>query len=338
MIPRMLGSMFESITGLTLQDPWLLLLALLVPIALLVRWRRGAPAVVFGPGTFVERPLPGSWRTRLLPVPRVLQTLGILLAVLALARPVHRVPLPITTEGIDIFLCLDVSSSMAMNDMDQRRTRLEVAKDTAAQFIAGRPNDRIGLIAFARYPDVVCPLTLDHAALTKLLGGLAMVEPDGPEDATGIGTAVARAAQVLGGSTGKSKVVILITDGEENVATRETPDEIGPQQAARIAAELGVRVYAIAAGIGTPDQSGKWIAIDTTQVERLARKTGGEFSQARDAGALTGVYKHINQLETVALDAPRYRVDEKFLPFLLAGLALLLVSRVLKATVLEVLP
>ena len=268
-----MNSLLESLTGLMPLDPWLLWVGALVAVAIGVRRWRGAPAVSFAPSPFVDR-VPRSWRVRLLPLPRVLEALGLLLVVFALARPVHRVELPREAEGIDILLCLDVSSSMAADDMDQRRTRLQVAKDAAAQFIAGRPDDRIGLVGFARYPDLLCPLTLDHRALERFLAEMELVESDGLEDRTGIGTAVARAAQVLRGSLAKSKVVILLTDGEENVATAETPDEIGPLLAGRLCEELRVRVYTIAAGIGRRSRSGEFVALDTTQVRRLAERTG----------------------------------------------------------------
>ena len=146
---------------------------------------------------------------------------------------------------------------------------------------------------------------------------------------TGIGNAVARAAQVLRTSHAKSKVIILLTDGEENVATAETPDEIGPSQAATMCKELGVRAYTITAGIGT---------IDTTQVEQLAVSTGGQFFAARDANAVDRVYELIDRLEKAELEEARYEVQERFLPFLIFGVVLLLLGRLLGATVFEVLP
>ena len=324
-------------TGLTLLDPGFLMLAVLVPLALWARRRRGAPAISFAPAAFSDT-LPRSWRVRMLPVPRALQVAGLLLIVFALARPVHREQLPLASEGIDILLCLDVSSSMAARDMDPQRSRLDVAKDAAARFVAGRPNNRIGLIRFARFPDLLCPLTLDHRALAVFLQDLGMVESDGLEDLTGIGTAVARAAQLLRGSLAKSKVVILLTDGEENVATADTPDEIGPLVAAGMCEELGVRVYTIAAGIGKRSRTGDFAPLDTTQVRRLAERTGGEFFEARDAGAVTRVYATIDRLEKVEFQEPRYELRERFLPFLVAAAGLLLLSRILLSTVLEVLP
>jgi Ca-activated chloride channel family protein len=248
------------------------------------------------------------------------------------------VPVPQEAEGIDILLCLDVSSSMASNDLDPKRTRLDVAKAAAARFVEGRPDDRIGLIAFARYPDLRCPPTRDHRALAQLIGAVALVPNDGPEDATGIGTAVARAAQALGGSDAKSRVVILLTDGEENVATPQTPGEIAPLHAAQLCGEIGVRAYVIAAGLGTRAPSGEWLELDTAAVERLAARTGGRFFAARDASAVENVYNEIDALERVPFAEPRFRFEERFGAFLAAALALLLGGRLLGLTVFEVQP
>jgi len=322
---------------MTLLAPWMRLWALLLPLAAWGRRRRGEPALRFAPSRFVAG-APTTWRLRLAPMTTALQFLGLLLIVVALARPVRRVPLPESKAGIDLLLCLDVSSSMAANDLDRTRTRLDVAKEAAARFIAGRPDDRIGLLRFARYPDVVAPLTLDHGALAQLLAGVERVEADGPEDATGIGAAVARAAQLLRASTAKSKVVILLTDGAENVATSETPEEIAPLHAAQLCQELGVRVDTIVAGIGAPDRQGGWLPLDTSEVEGLSARTGGAFFTARDAQAVARVYAQIDALERVARAAPRFELRERFLPFLAAALLLLGASRLLQSSLLMVLP
>jgi len=301
---------------MTFLAPWFLLFALLLPPLLRARRR---PAVLFAPGAFV-RDLPRTWRVRLLPLPRLLGLLGLLLAIVALSRPARRVPVPQTTEGIDIVLCLDTSSSMAATDMDPRRTRLDIAKEAAARFVAGRPDDRIGLVCFARFPDVRCPPTLDHGALRQFLQAVAPVPGDGPEDATGIGAAVARAADVLRGG-----VVILLTDGEENVATAKKPEEIAPLHAGQLCEQLGVKVYAIAAGGG---------GIDTGQVRTLAERTGGRLFEAPDARAVAAVYSEIDELEKTVVEEPRTIVEEGFLPFLAAAVALLLAGRLLSFAVL----
>jgi Ca-activated chloride channel family protein len=321
----------------TFLQPWLLLLALLVPLGAWIRARRGAPAVRFAPAAFAEG-LPRTWRARMLPVPALLEAGGLLLVVVALARPVERTPLPVETEGIDIVLCLDTSSSMAERDLDPARTRLEVAKDAASRFVAGRPHDRIGLVCFARYPDLRCPFTLDHDALRRILRDVAMVARDGPEDATGIGAAVALAAKLLLNGKARSKVVILLTDGEENVATRQTPSEIAPVHAAQLCKELGVRVYAIAAGtFGGSAPDGR-LSTDTSQVRRMAEACDGAFFEAQSAETLAAVYSRIDALEKAPIRQVRHRVEERFVPVLLAALALLAGARLIRATVLEVLP
>jgi Ca-activated chloride channel family protein len=327
----------EGLTGIRLAEPrWLLLVALL-PLVLWLRHRRGRAALLFAPARFAHE-LPRSWRHGLHAISRALPLLGWALLLLALARPVQRTALPREAEGIDILMCLDVSSSMAYQDMDRERTRLDVAKAAAAEFLQGRAQDRFGLLCFARYPDVICPLTLHQPALLQLLENVEMVEAFSREDVTGIGNAVARCAQILAASAAKSKVVILLTDGEENVATAQSSGEIGPLQAAQLCTELGVRVYTIAAGIGRRDSSGNWVAIETGSVEKLATQTGGVFLQAQDAAAIADVYRTIDELETVQFAEPRTAIHERFRPFVLAALALLLAERLLQAFVLRVMP
>jgi Ca-activated chloride channel family protein len=293
--------------------------------------------VPFAGAPFLADGFPRTWRTRLVALPEVLTVLGLLLVVAALARPVRRDRLPLETEGIDILLCLDASSSMTASDMDRCRTRLDVAKAAAARFVAARPHDRIGLVTFARYPDLRCPPTLDHEALAAILAEVATVASDGPEDATGIGTAVARAADALRRSPARSKVVVLLTDGAENVATARTPDEIAPVHAAQLCRELGIRVYAVVAGQGGAAPAGS-TAPDMRQIERLAESTGGRFFVARDAPDVDRVYGEIDALERVAFAEPRYRVEERFVPYLAGAVVFVFLGVALRSTVLEVLP
>lgn len=333
-----MNSLIESLFGFRFMDPWLLFLALAPPLTVWVRKKMGAPAIGFSPAALVkDRSFP-SWRIGLARVPRALQILGLVLMVTALARPVRRDQLPFETEGVDIILCLDVSSSMTAKDMKKDSTRMDVAKDAAVAFIKERPQDRIGLISFARYPDVRCPLTLDHRALEELMQGMAPVKSDSPEDATGVGAAIARGAQALKHGKAKSKVLILLTDGEENVATQDTPKEIPPIHGAQLCNELGVRIYAILAGEGRRDPSGQWIEPDTLQVEQATKKTGGRFFKARDAEAMTQVYLEINALEKMEFKAPRYNIEERFFVFLYMAIGLLICGRLLQSTLLEVLP
>lgn len=304
-----------------LLEPAWLLLALLAPLALLPRLRRGRPAAPFAPA-LLARGLPLSARALLRFLPDAARLAGLALLAVAIARPVERMPLPRTAFGLDALLCLDVSSSMAEKDLDPQRTRLRLAQEAAAAFVRGRPQDRFGLIAFARYADLLAPPTLDHAALAVLLQESRMVEADAPEDRTGIGGALARGAHVLRNSPAKSKLLILLTDGEENVAGPEAPQEIAPLQAAQLCRSWGVRVYAIAAGA----------AATRGEMRRVAELTGGGFFAAHDAAALAEAYARIGALERSDLAAPRFGLRERFWPFALLALALLLGARLGEAS------
>jgi Ca-activated chloride channel family protein len=322
-----------------LREPWLLVAAAGV-LAVFAR-RSAGPPLRFVPAAFMPAalapdgavaaaPLPASWRLRLRRLPDLLEAAGLLLLVVALARPVRRESLPLTRAGIDLALCIDVSSSMRQRDMDPTRTRLEVARDEAIAFVAGRPDDRIGLVTFARHPDVRCPPTLDHAALTELLRRIEPVEADGPEDATGLGLAVARAAKMLETSATKSKVALLLTDGEENVALGQSDDEIAPFAAAQLCASRGVRVDAIVAGAGE--------RVDSTPLRRLTERSRGRFFAARDAGAMAAVLASIDTLERSPLDEPRFRLRDAAAAWLTAALLLFGGGRLLRATAWRVAP
>ncbi len=302
------------------RDPHWFWLLFVLPV--LAWWRhRHAPTVSFAMAGLLHgpladaagaAPLPVSWRQRLVTLPGLLELLGLLLFVTALARPVQRLPLPPERLGRDILLCFDRSSSMAAMDLAPGRTRLDVGKDVAAQFTRARSDDRIGYVEFARYPDLRCPPTLDHDAVRELLAGITMVEKDGPEDATGIGTAVAAAATVLQRSTAKGKVIVLLTDGEENVAVVTSPQELAPLHAAQLCAQLGIRVHTVVVGLGNQKTDGRFVPLDTTAVRQLAATTGGRFFVARDAEALRAVYADIDALEAVAVAEPRVLVREWF--------------------------
>ncbi len=322
-------------TAYVFRDPGLLWLAALLPVALVFALRRAPPALRFAPGA---HDLPSSLRVRVLFLPVALQLLGLVLVIVALARPAEKEPLPVESAGIDILLCIDTSSSMTATDLDPERTRLAVARDAATDFIRGRPDDRIGLITFARYPDLRCPLTRDHDALAQILAAVETVPGDGPEDATGFGAAVARAAQVLNSAPQRSRVVILLTDGEENVAIQGASREIAPAHAAQLCEQLGVRVSAIAVGLERTTPKGERVRLDVRPLQRIATRTGGTFHEARDAGALEAVYARIDAMEKAPVEEPRFIFADRFLAFLLLGLGLLIAGRFLGATALAVSP
>lgn len=332
-----------ALLGFDWRTPAAFALVAVVVVALVVRARRGAPAVRFAPGAFladgVPTPdgagvvggggaLPSTARSRLAVLPRALAAAGLVALVAAIARPTTSEPEPLRVEGIDLLLGLDVSSSMTAGDLAAGRTRLDVAREAALDFVRARPQDRIGLLTFARFPDLACPPTLDHAALRTILARVATVRGEGPEDATGIGTAVARAAQALERSRARSKVVVLLTDGEENVALATAPGEIAPVHAAQLCVALGVRVYAVAIGAGG---AGGRRAVDPGVVADVAKRTGGDFFRATDAAGLSAAYARIDALERTAVDTPRQVAVDRFAGWLVVALACLVAARVLAA-------
>lgn len=329
-------------TDLLLLWPAALTALLLLPLLVWLRQRRGGPGALFAPFDEIARvegvSLPRTWRTRLVRLPLLLALLGLAALVVALARPAERTTERPEQAGIDILFVIDTSSSMRSTDLARGRTRLEVARAAAARFAERRPDDRIGLLTFARYPDLRCPPTRDHQALRELLTALEPVRSEGPEDATGIGTAVARAAELLGRSQAEGRVLILLTDGEENVATKDTPREIVPQHAAQLASRLGVRIHGIAVGIGRPDGKGGLIPLDLGTLRNMAERTGGKVLAAQDKDALDGVYDEIDRIERTPLPELVVRYHDRHHLFLLVGLFLLALARVLAGTVLEVLP
>lgn len=319
--------------GFAWQEPAWFALALGVALAWLWR-RRVRPAVRLAAGPWWRRApeqpaLPATWRQRLAALPWWCDVGGALCLVAALARPVELAPAPPTRLGRDVLLCFDRSSSMAANDLDPARSRLEVGKRLALGFVAQRRDDRVGFVTFARYADLGCPPTLDHAAIAQLLDGVGLVEREGPEDATAIGAAVAAAAAVLQRSAASGKVIVLLTDGEENVATAGAVDQIAPLHAGQWCRQLGVRVHTVVLGRGNRKPDGRFAALDTTAVRELAQVTGGRFFTAADAAALRAVYAEIDALEPVRFAEPRVRRSEWFALPLCCGLALLALGHAL---------
>ena len=332
---------FEELSGLTLLAPGWLWLLVALPL-LLGAWLFVRRATIAMPASRLLRPnsdgraIPRSLRQRTLWLPGLVLASAYALAVLALARPVERQPLPLESRGIDLVLCIDTSSSMAEKDMDPQRTRLDLAKAAAERFVVGRPQDRIGVVSFARDPELHCPPTSDHETLVEILHGIELVEKDSEEDQTGIGAAVARAIEVL--QDAESRAVVLWTDGEENVASADTPEEIGPLQAAWFAEQLGVRVYVVTAGLGRPAPGGRQVPIDTGQVAELARRSGGALFAARDAAAVERIYRRIDQLESVEFEEQRYAIQERFGWFAAVASLLFLLGAVLQRSWWGILP
>lgn len=269
-----------------------------------------------------------------------LKLIGIGFLIIAFARPQSVDSWSeTTTEGIDITICLDISTSMKAMDFDPNR--LEAAKDVAAEFINGRPEDRFAVVAFAGESFTVCPLTSDRAVAVKQLTNLdfGMIE-----DGTAIGMGLATSVNRLKDSEAVSKVIILLTDGVNNRGT------IGPSTAADIATEYGIRVYTI--GVGTEGtarypvqtQFGTRIAqmpveIDEEVLKNISSKTGGQYFRATDNKKLAMIYEEIDQLEKTILDTQDYsKREEEYFPFLLAGLLLIFLDLILSLTIVKTVP
>jgi len=330
-----------SLLGLEFQAPLWLWAALLVPLAALLRALGPRAAVRFAPfARLVD--VRATARLHLAPLPTALSAAGLLVLCLALARPVERAVLPRVSLGLDVLLAIDVSSSMAEEDLVEGQSRLDVAREAAVQFAARRSDDRIGLMTFARYPDLVVPLTRDHDALVASLGRLQHLPPDHPEDATALGLATTEGASVLARSAlpevPRNRLLILISDGEENVHYPGASREIALGDGAQAAAALGVRVHTIAVGKDSRDVTGNVRPRDTAPLRRAAATAGGTFARADDDAALEASLRAIERLEPSPLAEPQITFVPQHLAFLLAGVALLVLARCLRALGLEVLP
>ena len=259
-------------------------------------------------------------------LPFVLRTFALVMIVIAIARPRSSTTMEkVDTEGIDIVLAMDVSTSMLARDLTP--DRISASKDIAIEFISQRPSDRMGIVVFAGESFTQCPLTTDRASLINLM---KEVQTDLIEDGTAIGNGLATAVARMKDSDAKSRVVVLLTDGVNNRG------EISPQMAAEIAKTYGVRVYTI--GVGKegmapyPVQTPWGIEVQNVQVEidekllsEIAESTGGRYFRATDNTKLAEIYGEINKMEKAKTTVDSFPVyQEKFGMFaLLALLALL---------------
>jgi hypothetical protein len=293
-------------------------LHLLWSIPLLIAWEiwreRDKKAIVLFP-SFAELPKQKSVSVWTRHIPLIFRLLAIAFLIVALARPQSfSKEQTSTTEGIDIMLSLDVSSSMLARDFEP--DRIEAAKRIGIQFISGRPSDRMGLVIFASEAFTMCPLTLDHAALINQFNAVSM---DMLEDGTAIGSGLAMAVNRLLNSDAVSRVVILLTDGVNNSG------EIAPYTAAEIAQTYGIRVYVVGIGsMGTapyPVQTPFGIRyqqvevqIDEKLMKEVAQLTGGEYFRATDNKTLEEIYQKIDSLEKSKINVDEFlHRSEEFL-------------------------
>ena len=285
-----------------------------------------------------------SWKNRFRHLPFIFRLLAISALIIALARPQKRNDQQQTEgEGIDIVLCMDVSGSMGSRDI--LPSRMEVAKMVAEEFVRSRPVDRIGLVIFSGESFTQCPITNDRNTLITQIQNL-----DSRRyliDGTVIGEGLATAVDRLSKSKGKSKVVILLTDGKEDPPETRLID---PLTALEIAKSKGVKVYTIGMGAGasgivenTGVAPGKKNAqvdfLDEALLGKIANETVGKFFMAKDKAALQDVYSQIDKMEKSKVEVQSYkRFEERFLPFLLAALFFLFLEQLLNFTLFRKFP
>lgn len=324
---------------------WLVGVPSLIVLAWLLGGRGPAPSIRFS--TLVSlrsvgRVKPAGWRGFGWP----LILLGLALLFAALARPqLGTSNETIESSGVDIVLALDVSGSMQAEDFTlggQRANRLDAVKDVTRRFISGRPNDRIGIVAFAGRPYLVSPLTLDHTWLEKNLERLRIGLV---EDGTAVGAALASASNRLKDKPSKSKILVLLTDGDETVKT------VAPNTAAEAAKALGIKIYTIAAGtrglapfpardiFGNKVYRQMQVTVDEEALKKIAEIGGGQFFRATDTASMDEIFKQIDKLEKTEVKLNKkveWRDIYEF--FLGAGLLVALLHWVLCQTIWRTVP
>ena len=331
---------------MTFANPYFLLLLLGIPLMAWLKGRRGQEAAFLYSSVQLVKGISGISRSRIGQILLRLRWLALTLFVIALARPqLGEGQTTIRASGIDIVVALDLSGSMASEDFElkgERVNRLTIAKDVLEKFVARRVNDRIGGVAFAGRAYIAGPLTLDH---DFLLQNLERLKLNTIEDGTAIGSALTAALNRLRDLKAKSKIVILMTDGQNNAG------QVPPLTAADAAQALAVKVYTI--GVGTRgtapypqmDPFGRKVYvqlpvdIDEETLTAIAKKTGGKYYRADNADALRNIYAEIDRLEKTEADVKKFQRYRELFPWLvLPGLVFLLLEVILSNTVWRKLP
>lgn len=354
--------------GFRFQDPWWLLM--LVPLAaagVAMFWRRPQAAVLYSSVAMLRR-LPTTWAQRSKRLLPWLFLAGMAAFIFALARPQHgKEEYRVRAEGIAIEMAVDRSGSMQAMDFtinNEPANRLETIKKVIREFVegggelSGRPDDLIGLVSFGGFAEAKCPLTLDHPALLTVLDDVKIPQPIfnrqrqiinerllNEESATAIGDAIALSVERLKPVKAKSKIIILLTDGESNAGVLQ------PLEAAKIAKTYGIKIYTIGLGSNGPvpfptfDMFGRKVMmhqifpIDEASLKAIAEKTGGQYFNARDTASLKEIYASINKLEKTVSEGRVYTQYRELFPFaLIPGLGLMLLELVLVTTRFRTLP
>ncbi len=325
---------------------YFILLLLLVPYVLwyfLYRKRNEPTMRISDTSAYLDAPK--SWRVRIVHAPMVLRCLTFILAVTILARPqTHNAWDNRSVEGIDIMLAMDISASMLAEDL--KPNRMEAAKNVAAEFISGRPDDNIGLTIFAGEAFTQCPMTTDHASLQNLLHEVRtdLVMKGLIDDGTAVGMGLSNAVLRLKDSKAKSKVVILLTDGANNCG------DISPMTAAQIAKSLGIRVYTVGVGSNNVAPYPMQVAggvqyiyrpaeVDTKTLEDIAAMTDGNYYRATNNKELKKIYSDIDKLEKTKLTVKKFsKRYEAYMPFAWTALLTLLLEVLLRISILRRIP
>jgi len=312
---------------LAFLDPWFLLLGLVAVLAVALRWRTPRAALPT-PSALLFAGLPRTLRQRCARLPLVLMGLAAVALAVAMARPVLREVIETEDNALDILLVLDTSASMDERDVGDDLRRMDAAIERAAEFVQGRDRDRVGLLTFAAFAELRCPPTRDHDALRAFLATVDTVPQRSFENSTAIGVAVAEGARILGGvdalpGAANSKVMVLLTDGQNRV------EDVLPTEAAKLAADAGVRVHCIGLGQGERTFLG-FRPLDFSELREISTTTGGVFFEAKDSADLATVYAAIDALETVPRSEEQVRVEDQFVWPMGVGLGLLLLALMLE--------
>ena len=325
--------------GITFAEPHFLYLLLVIPalIAFYILKQQKANASFRMPGLQQFKGSGNNFRFYLRHVLFALRTIAIGILIVILARPQSTDSFQnVSTEGIDIILALDISGSMLARDF--KPDRLEASKNVATEFISGRPYDRMGLVVFSGESFTQCPLTTDHAVLINLL---REIQSGMIKDGTAIGMGLATAVNRIKDSEAKSKVIILLTDGVNNMG------EIAPATAAGIARSFGIRVYTI--GIGTRGMApypvrtpfgiqyqNMRVEIDESVLQHIAAETGGKYFRATDNDKLVQVYAEIDKLEKSKIDVRQFsRKEEEYLVPAIIAFCIIALELLVRYTILR---
>lgn len=331
---------FEYFENISFAKPWIFTLFLLIPVMItwyILRRKKSQPVIRVSQ---LQSSGLGSWKNVLQHFPFVLRLLAISSIIVAMAQPQSITDQQHAEgEGIDIVLCIDVSGSMTAQDFSPNR--LEAAKRVAMDFVSKRPTDRIGIVIFSGESFTLCPVTSDHGVITS---SIQNIHNGMLEDGTAIGSGLATSVDRLRNSESKSKVVLLLTDGENNGGL------IDPKTAKEIAKSFSIRVYTIGMAsegyapqpVNTPTGitiDRQKIAIDEALLKEIAGETGGSYFRARDNQSLAAIYSDIDKMEKSRVEIINsVKYNDKFLPLVLLAIFFLLLELILNYTVLRRFP